>query len=115
MLTLQDPSLLKQANLIDGHWVAARNGATLPVHNPATGELLAHIPDVGAEQTREAIAAAQAAFLQWKERSAEDRARILRRWFELMLQHQDDLALLMTHEQGKPLDEARGEIAYAAS
>ena len=115
MLTLQDPSLLKQANLIDGHWVAARNGATLPVHNPATGELIAHIPDVGAEQTREAIAAAQAAFLQWKERSAEDRARILRRWFELMQAHQDDLALLMTHEQGKPLAEARGEIAYAAS
>lgn len=115
MLTLQDPSLLKQANLIDGHWVAARNGATLPVHNPATGELIAHIPDVGAEQTHEAIAAAQAAFLLWKERSAEDRARILRRWFELMQQHQDDLALLMTSEQGKPLAESRGEIAYAAS
>ena len=115
MLTLQDPSLLKQANLINGHWVAARNGATLPVHNPATGELIAHIPDVGADQTREAIESAQAAYLLWKERTAEDRARILRRWFELMLQHQDDLALLMTSEQGKPLAEARGEIAYAAS
>jgi len=115
MLTLQDPSLLKQANLINGHWVAARNGATLPVHNPATGELIAHIPDVGADQTREAIESAQAAYLLWKERTAEDRARILRRWFELMLQHQDDLALLMTSEQGKPLSEARGEIGYAAS
>jgi succinate-semialdehyde dehydrogenase / glutarate-semialdehyde dehydrogenase len=115
MLTLQDPSLLKQANLINGHWVAARNGATLAVHNPATGELIAHIPDVGADQTREAIESAQAAYLLWKERTAEDRARILRRWFELMLQHQDDLALLMTSEQGKPLSEARGEIGYAAS
>jgi len=115
MLTLQDPSLLKQANLINGHWEAARNGATLAVHNPATGELIAHIPDVGADQTREAIESAQAAYLLWKERTAEDRARILRRWFELMLQHQDDLALLMTSEQGKPLSEARGEIGYAAS
>ena len=115
MLTLQDPSLLKQANLINGHWVAARNGATLAVHNPATGELIAHIPDVGADQTREAIESAQAAYLLWKERTAEDRARILRRWFKLMLQHQDDLALLMTSEQGKPLSEARGEIGYAAS
>jgi len=85
------------------------------VHNPATGELIAHIPDVGADQTREAIESAQAAYLLWKERTAEDRARILRRWFELMLQHQDDLALLMTSEQGKPLSEARGEIGYAAS
>lgn len=115
MPTLQDPSLLKQHNLIDGRWLEAQEGARLAVHNPATGELIAQVPDCGADETRQAIDAAQAAFVLWKERTAEDRARILRRWFELMLQHQEDLALLMTCEQGKPLAESRGEIAYAAS
>ncbi|MBV8617811.1 MAG: NAD-dependent succinate-semialdehyde dehydrogenase [Curvibacter sp.] len=115
MPTLQDPSLLKQHNLIDGRWREAQEGARLAVHNPATGELIAQVPDCGADETRQAIDAAQAAFVLWKERTAEDRARILRRWFELMLQHQEDLALLMTCEQGKPLAESRGEIAYAAS
>jgi len=114
-LALQDPSLLKARCYIDGQWVDADNGATLAVNNPANGALIGTIPNAGAAQTQTAIAAADRAFGPWKERTAEDRARILRRWFELMLQHQEDLALIMTSEQGKPLAEARGEIAYAAS
>jgi len=114
-LTLQDPGLLKARCYIDGQWVDADDGATLAVRNPATGELIGTVPNAGAAQTKAAIAAAERAFVAWKERTAEERARILRRWFELMLQHQDDLARLMTAEQGKPLVEARGEIAYAAS
>lgn len=114
-LALQDPSLLKARCYIDGQWVDADNGATLAVNNPANGALIGTIPNAGAAQTQTAIAAADRAFGPWKDRTAEDRARILRRWFELMLQHQEDLALIMTSEQGKPLAEARGEIAYAAS
>ena len=114
-LLLSDPTLLRQQHLIDGRWADADGGATLAVHNPATGALLARVPDAGAAETERAIAAAAAAFEPWRNRTAEDRGRILRRWFDLMLQHQDDLALLMTSEQGKPLAEARGEIAYAAS
>ncbi|SFC58186.1 succinate-semialdehyde dehydrogenase / glutarate-semialdehyde dehydrogenase [Polaromonas sp. OV174] len=114
-LALTDPGLLKARCYIDGQWVDADNGATLEVRNPATGALIGTIPNAGAAQTKTAIAAAERAFAPWKERTAEERARILRRWFELMMQHQDDLALLMTSEQGKPLAEARGEIAYAAS
>ena len=114
-LALQDPSLLKARCYIDGQWVDADNGATIEVRNPATGALIGSIPNAGAAQTKAAIAAADRAFGPWKERTAEDRARILRRWFELMMQHQEDLALLMTSEQGKPLAEAKGEIAYAAS
>ncbi|MBV7428366.1 MULTISPECIES: NAD-dependent succinate-semialdehyde dehydrogenase [unclassified Acidovorax] len=114
-LALQDPGLLKARCYIDGQWVDADSGATLPVNNPANGARIGTIPNAGAAQTRAAIAAADRAFGPWKARTAEDRARILRRWFELMLQHQEDLALIMTSEQGKPLAEARGEIAYAAS
>lgn len=114
-IALQDPSLLKARCYIDGQWVDADNGATLAVNNPANGTLIGTIPNAGTAQTRAAIAAAGRAFGPWKARTAEDRARILRRWFELMLQHQEDLALIMTSEQGKPLAEARGEIAYAAS
>jgi succinate-semialdehyde dehydrogenase/glutarate-semialdehyde dehydrogenase len=113
--TLRDPGLLRTQCLIDGAWTDAASGATLAVHNPATGALIATVPDAGATETRAAIAAADAAFADWKRRSAEERARLLKRWFALMLEHQDDLALLMTCEQGKPLAEARGEIAYAAS
>ncbi len=114
-LALSDPGLLRARCYIDGQWVDADNGATLEVRNPATGALIGTIPNAGAAQTKTAIAAAERAFGPWKMRTAEERARILRRWFELMMQHQDDLALLMTSEQGKPLAEARGEIAYAAS
>jgi succinate-semialdehyde dehydrogenase/glutarate-semialdehyde dehydrogenase len=114
-LLLQDTNLLKTQSLIDGAWVDALDGATLEVRNPATGALIATIPNAGAAQTLEAIRAAELALPAWKARTADDRSRILRRWFELMMSHQEDLALLMTSEQGKPLAESRGEIAYAAS
>lgn len=114
-LTLQDPALLKSQCYIDGQWLDASDGATLAVHNPATGALISTVPSLGRAQTQDAIDAAQRAFAPWKARTADERARILRRWHDLMLAHQDDLALIMTSEQGKPLAEARGEIAYAAS
>jgi succinate-semialdehyde dehydrogenase/glutarate-semialdehyde dehydrogenase len=114
-LLLQDTNLLKTQSLIDGAWVDALDGATLEVRNPATGALIATIPNAGAAQTHEAIRAAELALPAWKARTADDRSRILRRWFELMMAHQEDLALLMTSEQGKPLAESRGEITYAAS
>ncbi len=112
---LKAPRLLREAALIDGAWVQADGGQTLPVHDPATGEVIARVPRMGAAETRRAIAAAQAALPAWRARTANERARILRRWADLMLEHQQDLALLMTREQGKPLAEAQGEIAYAAS
>ena len=114
-LSLQDPGLLKNLCFIDDRWSGAADGATLAVRNPASGALIGNIANAGASETQAAIRAAEQAFPGWKARTAEERARILRRWFELMLQHQEDLALLMTSEQGKPLAEARGEIAYAAS
>jgi succinate-semialdehyde dehydrogenase/glutarate-semialdehyde dehydrogenase len=115
MTPLNDPTLLKQLCYIDGQWQAADNGATLAVTNPASGETLAHVPLAGAGETRRAIAAAAAALPAWRKKTAAERSRILRRWFELLLANKDDLALLMTLEQGKPLAEARGEIIYAAS
>ena len=114
-LPLRDASLRKSLCLIDGTWQPADTGAGFAVHDPATGNLLGTVPDLGAAETQRAIDAAQRAFDPWRSRTAEDRARILRRWFELLIEHQDDLALLMTSEQGKPLAEARGEIVYAAS
>ncbi|MDM0071542.1 NAD-dependent succinate-semialdehyde dehydrogenase [Variovorax sp. J31P207] len=114
-LTLNDPTLLRSQCLIDGRWVDADNARTIAVHNPATGALVGQVPEAGEAETLRAIEGAQAAFEGWRTRTAEDRAKVLRRWFELLLAHQEDLALLMTSEQGKPLSEARGEIAYAAS
>jgi succinate-semialdehyde dehydrogenase/glutarate-semialdehyde dehydrogenase len=112
---LQDPALLRHQCLVGGAWVNAANGATLAVRNPATGATLGTVPDVGAAETRQAIQAAAGALAKWAARSAKERAVILRSWFELILAHQSDLATLMTAEQGKPLAEARGEIAFAAS
>ncbi|WP_395346934.1 NAD-dependent succinate-semialdehyde dehydrogenase [Variovorax sp. UC122_21] len=114
-LGLQRPDLLRGAGLIDGQWVAADDGATFAVNDPATGRHLADVPLMGRAETERAIAGAAAALPAWRARTAPDRARVLRRWAELMLAHQDDLGRLMTLEQGKPLAEARGEIAYAAS
>lgn len=114
-LQLRDPSLLKTECLIDGRWLAAGDGTTIAVHNPATGELLAAVPKMGEAETQTAIAAAERAFAEWKSRTADQRAAILHKWFELLMQHQEDLAQIMTAEQGKPLAESRGEIAYAAS
>ncbi|QNN45214.1 NAD-dependent succinate-semialdehyde dehydrogenase [Thermomonas brevis] len=114
-LVLSDPDLLRQRALIDGEWFDADNGNACDVTNPASGELLGTVPDMGADETRRAIDAAHAAFPAWAKKTAKERAQILRRMFDLMLQHQDDLAALMTAEQGKPLAEAKGEVAYSAS
>ena len=115
MLELNDPSLLRTQCLIDGAWIGADDGRTLAVNNPASGEKLATVPDAGAAETRRAIEAAERALVDWKAQTAEARARVLRRWFDLMLAHQEDLARIMTSEQGKPLAESRVEIAYAAA
>ena len=114
-MNLKDSGLLKSQCYIDGQWVGADSGATRKVHNPATGELVSTVPDATAVEARRAIEAAHRAFAGWRARSADERARVLRRWYDLMLTHQEDLAQLMTAEQGKPLAESRGEIGYAAS
>ncbi|MBJ9712275.1 NAD-dependent succinate-semialdehyde dehydrogenase [Burkholderia gladioli] len=112
---LKDPSLFRQQIYLAGEWQGAANGASFEVRNPATGELLGSVPLAGAAETRRAIEAANAAWPAWRRRTAKERAAILRKWYELMLAHADDLALILTTEQGKPLAEARGEILYAAS
>src|SRR5271170_3761926 len=112
---LKDPLLLRESCFIDGGWASADNGGSIEVRNPATAATLGTIPNMGAAECRRAIAAAAAALPAWGARTAKDRALILRRWFDLVLQHQEDLAVLMTAEQGKPLAEAKGEIAYAAA
>ena len=114
-LKLQDPLLLRELCFIDGGWVPADDGGTIPVNNPASAQKLGVIPKMGAAETRRAIEAAARALPAWSARTAKDRALVLRRWFDLLLVHQDDLAMLMTAEQGKPLAESKGEIAYAAS
>jgi len=114
-LNLKDSTLLRQQCYIDGQWLDARTGGSKPVTNPANGAVLGTVPFMGAEETRAAIEAAAAAFPAWAARTAKDRATLLRRWYDLMLANADDLATLMTAEQGKPLAEAKGEIAYAAS
>jgi succinate-semialdehyde dehydrogenase / glutarate-semialdehyde dehydrogenase len=114
-MNLKDSGLLKTQCYIDGQWVGADSGATRKVNNPATGELVSTVPDATAVETRRAIEAAHRAFAGWRARTADERSRVLRRWYELMLTHQEDLAQLMTAEQGKPLAESRGEIGYAAS
>ncbi len=115
MLALNDASLLRTQAYIDGAWIDGLAGGTFPVINPATGAELARVADLGAEETRQAINAANAAWPAWRAKLAKERAAILRRWYELILANQEDLAVLMTAEQGKPLTEARGEVAYGAS
>jgi succinate-semialdehyde dehydrogenase / glutarate-semialdehyde dehydrogenase len=114
-LKLNDPALLRELCFIDGAWSAADNGATLEVTNPATAKKLGSIPNMGAAETRRAIAAAAAALPAWRARTAKERAIVMRRWFDLMIENQEDLATLMTAEQGKPLAESKTEILYAAS
>ncbi|MGE4371465.1 MAG: NADP-dependent succinate-semialdehyde dehydrogenase [Xanthobacter sp.] len=113
--TLSDTTLLRDKAYIDGAWAAADTGKTFAVTNPADGAHLADVPDMGAEETRRAIEAANKALPAWRAKTAKERAVILRRWFELIMAAQEDLAQLMTAEQGKPLGEARGEVAYGAS
>jgi succinate-semialdehyde dehydrogenase / glutarate-semialdehyde dehydrogenase len=115
MFQLKDPSLFRQQCFINGRWVDADSGETIAVTNPATGETIGTIPKMGAAETRRAITAANAAWPAWRSKTAAERSAILRRWSELLLANQEDLALLMTAEQGKPLVEARGEIVYSAS
>jgi len=112
---LNDPALFRQQCYLNGNWIDADSGQTIEVRNPADGALLGHVPKMGAAETRRAIEAAAAAYPSWRAKTAKERAAILRRWFELMQQHREDLAVLLTAEQGKPLAEARGEIDYAAN
>ncbi|MEX5427757.1 NADP-dependent succinate-semialdehyde dehydrogenase [Klebsiella michiganensis] len=114
-MQLNDPTLFRQQALINGRWRDASSKETLAVTNPANGQQLGSVPKMGGAETREAIDAAAGALPAWRALTAKERSAILRRWFELMMEHQDDLARLMTLEQGKPLAEAKGEISYAAS
>ncbi|MYM33038.1 NADP-dependent succinate-semialdehyde dehydrogenase [Duganella sp. FT94W] len=114
-LQLKDPSLLRQQAYLNGEWRDADSGKALAVTNPATGEQIGTVPVMGAAETKRAIEAANAAWPAWRKKPAAERARILRKWNDLILENTDDLALLMTAEQGKPLTESRGEVAYGAS
>jgi len=114
-MQLKDTSLFRQQAYIDGAWLGADSGQAIKVSNPATNEILGTVPKMGAAETRRAIEAADMALPAWRALTAKERSNKLRRWFELMIENQDDLARLMTLEQGKPLAEAKGEITYAAS
>jgi len=114
-LELKDPSLLRQQAYVNGQWCEADSGARTEIFNPASGEPIGSVPNMGRDETRRAIEAAQAAQPAWRALTAKERAGHLRQWFELIMANQEDLARIMTAEQGKPLAEARGEIAYAAS
>ncbi len=115
MLALNDPLLLTDACLVDGTWLKAASGATIVVTNPADGSVVGTVPDLSPSEVARAIAAADTALPAWRALDAKDRSAVLRRWFDLLVAHADDLAAIMTAEQGKPLAEAKGEIAYAAS
>ncbi|MBT8436300.1 MAG: NAD-dependent succinate-semialdehyde dehydrogenase [Gammaproteobacteria bacterium] len=114
-IQISDQSLLKTSAYINGEWVDADSGATVPVTNPVNGEVIAEVAKCGTAETRRAIEAAEAAFPEWRARTAKERAACMRKWFNLMMEAQEDLALIMTTEQGKPLAESRGEIAYGAN
>ncbi|WP_245318024.1 aldehyde dehydrogenase family protein, partial [Ensifer sp. 1H6] len=112
---LENPSLFRQAALIGGEWIEADAANAIDVVNPATGELVGRVPKLGGKETKAAIEAARLAQKGWAARTAKDRAGVLRRWFELMIENKDDLGRILTLEQGKPLAEATGEIVYGAS
>ncbi|EUK18880.1 NADP-dependent succinate-semialdehyde dehydrogenase [Commensalibacter papalotli (ex Servin-Garciduenas et al. 2014)] len=114
-MNLKNPSLFRQQCYINGQWLDADSGQTVNVTNPATNDVIGTVPKMGADETRRAIEAAEKAQVQWRRKTAKERSVILRRWFDLVLKNQEDLALLLTLEQGKPLAEAKGEIAYGAS
>ncbi|KAB8063287.1 NADP-dependent succinate-semialdehyde dehydrogenase [Janthinobacterium violaceinigrum] len=115
MLQLKDPTLLRHQAYVNGVWVDADGGQTINVSNPATGEHIGTVPLMGAAETRRAIEAANAAWPAWRKKTAKERAAVLRRWHDLILENADDLALIMTTEQGKPLPEAKGEVQFGAS
>ncbi len=114
MFELNDPLLLRSACYIDGHWAGADNGATLPVHNPADGSEIIRVPSLAVDETRRAIDAAQSAWPAWRDRTARERAGLVQEWHRLIQENREDLAILMTAENGKPLAEARGEVDYGA-
>lgn len=114
-MQLKDTSLLRDSCYINGQWTGADSGRGFDVANPANGEVITQVPDCGADETRRAIDAANAAWGDWRAHTGKERAGILKRWFNLIMENQEDLAQIMTAEQGKPLAESRGEIAYAAS
>ena len=114
-ISLKDTSLFRQQCYVDGAWIDAPGGRATDVTNPATGEVIGSVPALGQLETRQAIEAAEAAWPAWRARTGKDRATLLRAWFDLMLEHKEDLARLMTLEQGKPLTESLAEISYAAS
>ena len=112
---LKDPSLLATRAFVAGDWIEADDGATFAVTNPARGDVICHVPDLGRAETARAIAAAQSAMQDWAARTGKERAGVMRKWFELMMQNQDDLGAILTAEMGKPLAEAKGEVAYGAA
>jgi len=114
-VNLKKPELFRQHAYIDGEWIGADSAATITVGNPSTGAVIGHVLRMGGAETRRAIEAADRALPAWRALSAKERAITLRRWYELIIENQDDLARIMTLEQGKPLAEARGEIVFAAS
>lgn len=114
-MQLKDPSLLRTQCYINGEWCDADSGETIAVYNPATGEKIAEVPKMGRAEADRAVAAASAALKSWKNKSAKERSKILRRWYDLLIENQDDLAVILTMEQGKPLAEAKGEIVYGAN
>ncbi|MHB8809904.1 MAG: NAD-dependent succinate-semialdehyde dehydrogenase [Desulfobulbaceae bacterium] len=115
MMQLHQPDLFRQECYVDGRWIRAASGKSMDVSNPSTGEVIGQVPAVGREETGSAIRAAARAYLHWRQLTAKERAQFLRRWYDLIMAHQEDLAMIMTAEQGKPLAESQGEIAYAAS
>ena len=114
-MQFEDSALFKSECYINGEWLDAHAGATVDVTNPANGEVIGTVPQMGKDEADRAVAAAQAALPAWRNKSAKERSQILRKWFDLMMAHQDDLGQILTLEQGKPLSEAKGEIAYGAS
>ena len=112
---LKDPSLFKEEAYIDGQWATATNKSVFTVNNPATSEVIAQVTNLGASDAEKAITAANKAFPKWRDKTAKERANLMRKWFDLILQNKDDLAVLMTLEQGKPLTESAGEVLYGAS
>ncbi len=114
-MELKNPDLLHERCLINGVWRKGASGHQREIHNPATGRLIGTVPDLAVTEIRETIEAADMAFKEWRFITAHERSRILKRWYELIMANQEDLAIIMTTEQGKPLAESRSEIAYAAS
>ena len=112
---LQDPELFRERCYVGGQWISAASGATIPVDDPATGEVIGSVPKAGRTETRSAIDHAAAALPEWRARTGKERAAVLRRWFDLVMANLEDLARLMTLEQGKPLVESRSEVAYGAA